>query len=133
MKFLIDTNVFISASLTAGGNCDQIIRAAVDGKIRLAWSTSVLAEYRAVLSRPKFRFSPSVVSSLLAVFGASDQVTPKPAPALPDPDDEVFLASALATSDRILVTGNGTHFPPEVCAPVQTLTPAHALQRLADH
>lgn len=81
--------------------------------------------------RRKFKFSPVVVSSLLAVFGPGEQVTPVSAAALPDPDDEVFLTAAMATSDKILVTGNGAHFPAKVCAPVQILAPAEALQRLA--
>jgi putative PIN family toxin of toxin-antitoxin system len=128
--WVVDTNVLVSAALTAGGNCDRIVRAAVDGRIRLAWSAAVLAEYRAVLIRPKFRFSPPVVASLLATFGPADQVTPAPAPRLPDPDDELFLATALATPDKILVTGNAAHFPPGICAPVRVFSPAQALKQL---
>jgi len=131
--WVIDTNVLVSAALTAGGTCDQIVRAAVDGRIRLAWSSPMLAEYRSVLSRPKFRFTTPVIASLLAVFDPLDQVTPAPAAYLPDPDDEAFLAAAMATSDKILVTGNTAHFPAELCAPVQILTPAQALQRLSTH
>ena len=85
--WVIDTNVLISAALSVVGNCDQIVRAAVDGKIRLAWSSPMLAEYRTVLLRPKFKFSPPIVSSLLAAFGPNDQVSPKSAPSLTDPDD----------------------------------------------
>jgi uncharacterized protein len=130
--WVIDTNVLVSAALTAGGTCDQIMRAAVDGRIRLAWSAPMLEEYKMVLSRPKFKFSPAVVSSLLAVFGPGEQMAPEAVATLPDPDDEVFLATAMATSDKILVTGNGAHFPAQLCAPVQILTPAEALQRLAE-
>lgn len=128
--WVIDTNVLISAALTAGGTCDLIVRAAVDGDIRLAWSSPMLAEYRSVLLRPKFRFSPLAVTSLLAVFGPGEQVTPKPGIALPDPDDEVFWATAMATVDKVLVTGNTAHFPAKACAPVRILTPAQALQLL---
>lgn len=128
--WVIDTNVLISAALSAGGNCDQIVRAAVDEKIRLAWSSPMLAEYRAVLLRPKFKFSSPVVSSLLATFGPNNQVSPKPAPSLPDPNDEVFFGTALATTDKILVTGNSAHFPAELCFPVEVLTPAQAVQLL---
>jgi len=127
--WVLDTNVLVSAALTTGGTCDQIIRAAVDGRIRLAWSAPILAEYRAVLTRPKFKLSPIVVAALLAVFTPSEQVTPQVAPALPDPDDEVFLATALTTTDKVLVTGNAAHFPKEICAPVKILTPAEALKK----
>lgn len=129
--WVVDTNVLVSAALTAGGNCDQIFRAAVEGSIRLAWSPPMLAEYRAVLLRLRFKLSPPIVSSLLNAFGPSDQVSPKTSPALPDTDDEIFLAVALATPDKILVTGNLAHFPPEICLPVEVLKPKTAVQRLS--
>lgn len=130
--WVIDTNVLISAALTAGGTCDKILRAAMDGEIRLAWNSPMLAEYRAVLTRPKFKFSPSTVASLLAIFDPGEQVDFTCAVALPDPDDLAFLAAAMATSDRILITGNGTHFPSALCLPVQILTPWQALQLLSE-
>ena len=127
LVWVVDTNVLVSAALTAGGTCDRVMRLAIDGKVRLAWSAQMLAEYRDVLARPKFKFSPAVVTSLLSAFGPVDQVTPSLAPALPDADDEVFLAVALVTRDQILVTGNTAHFPPEICAPVKIITPGAAL------
>lgn len=128
--WVIDTNVLVSAALSAGGTCDEILRAAVEGKIRLAWSAPMLAEYREVLLRPKFGFSPQVIVSLLTVFAPCDQVELGTAPMLPDADDEVFLAAALATTDRILVTGNQAHFPADICAPVRVLSPAEAVRLL---
>lgn len=101
----------LGSFISAGGNCDHILRTAVDGKLRIAWSAPILAEYRQVLLRPKFGFSPQLISSLLAIFGPGDQVSPGSCPSLPDPDDEVFLAAALATSDHVLITGNTAHFP----------------------
>lgn len=128
--WVIDTNVLVSAALSSGGTCDQILRAAVAGELHLAWSAPILAEYREVLLRPKFGFSPQVVASVLAVFSPGDQVTPGSTPPLPDPDDEAFLAAALITPDQILVTGNRVHFPADRCAPVQVFSPAEALKRI---
>ena len=128
--WVIDTNVLVSAVLTPGGTCDRILRAAVDGKIRLAWNAPMVAEYRAVLLRPKFGLSTPTVSALLAAFGAADQVSLRDVPPLPDPDDEVFLAAAFATPDKVLVTGNRAHFPAASCAPVRVLSPAEAIQEL---
>jgi putative PIN family toxin of toxin-antitoxin system len=126
--WVIDTNVLVSAALTAGGTCDQILRAAIAGRIHLAWNAPMLAEYRAVLLRPKFGFSRPVVASLLAAFDPAHQVPATPTPSLPNPDDEVFLAAALATPDQILITGNAAHFPPKTCHPVRVLAPAGALK-----
>jgi uncharacterized protein len=131
--WVIDTNVLVSAALTSGGTCDLIVRAAVDGRIRLSWSTPVLVEYREVLSRSKFKFTPQVVTALLSVFGERDQVNPRSLHVrLPDPDDEIFLAAAMATPDQILITGNAAHFPADPCAPVRILTPSQALELLAN-
>ncbi|MEQ9825105.1 MAG: PIN domain-containing protein [Puniceicoccaceae bacterium] len=72
--WVIDTKVLISPALTAGGTCDKILPAAMDGKIRLVWNSPMLAEYRAVQARLKFKFSPSTVASLLAIFDPGEQV-----------------------------------------------------------
>jgi putative PIN family toxin of toxin-antitoxin system len=129
--WVIDTNVLVSAALTSGGTCDLIVRAAVDGRIRLSWSTQVLVEYREVLSRSKFKFTPQVVTSLLNVFGERDQITPKHLEIrLPDEDDEIFLAAAMATPDQVLITGNAVHFPSGICVPARILSPAQALELL---
>ena len=99
----------------------------------MAWSTTILVEYHEVLSRPKFKFSPEVVVSLLKIFDPSDQITPKHLKiSLPDADDETFLAAAMATPDQVLITGNAAHFPANLCAPVRILTPSHALELLAN-
>jgi predicted nucleic acid-binding protein len=90
----------------------------------------MLAEYRAVLLRPKFGLSAATVSALLAAFGPVDQVSLRESPSLPDPDDEVFLGAALATADKVLVTGNRAHFPAATCSPVRVLSPAEAVQEL---
>ncbi len=128
--WVLDTNVLVSAALTAGGTCDQVLRAAVGGHVTLAWSAPMMVEYRDVLLRPKFKFRPATVAALLSAFDPAHQVPAGKAPALPDPDDEIFLAAALSTPDRVLITGNTAHFPAKLCRPVKVLTPAAALQTL---
>jgi hypothetical protein len=51
---------------------------------------------------------------------------------LPDPDDEIFLATAMATPDQILITGNASHFPADLCVPIRVFTPIQALGLLED-
>jgi putative PIN family toxin of toxin-antitoxin system len=128
--WVLDTNVIVSAALTAGGTCDQVLRAAIAGRVTLAWSAPILAEYREVLLRPKFKLSSNAVSALLAAFDPANQVPVGVASALPDSDDEVFLAAALVTTDQVLVTGNIAHFPAKLCRPVKVLTPSAALHSI---
>ena len=110
--WVLDTNVFVSAALTPGGVCARITDHAVAGRFRLAWDNVMLAEYRDVLSRPRFALSPDSVKRLLAALPASGF---RPGVAidlsLPDPDDLPFVAVACATDERTIVTGNPRHFP----------------------
>ncbi|MBW7893737.1 MAG: putative toxin-antitoxin system toxin component, PIN family [Opitutaceae bacterium] len=130
-RWVLDTNVLISAALTHSGACDLILQAIADGQVVAAWDYPLLAEYREVLARPRFGFSRPVQAEILAFFDL-DGHTPaaSPVPSLPDPHDEPFLAVALATPDRVLVTGNTKHYPPASRSGVAVLTPREALARL---
>lgn len=131
-RWVLDTNVLISAALTRGGACDLVLQAIADGQLAAAWDYPLLAEYREVLARPRFRFSRPVQAELLALFDlAGHTPAASQVPALPDPHDEPFLAVALATPDRVLVTGNTKHYPPASRSGVTVLTPREALARLA--
>lgn len=96
------------------------------GAIRLCVDARVLAEYEAVLLRPRFGFDPDAVAALvdfIAVTGHRAAATPLSA-RLPDPDDEAFLEVAVARSAEYLVTGNSAHFPIEASAGVVIVSPA---------
>jgi putative PIN family toxin of toxin-antitoxin system len=130
-RWVLDTNVLVSAALTRGGPCDLLIQAIADRQVAAAWDYPLLAEYREVLARPRFRFSRILQAELIALFGlAWHTPAASPVPALPDPHDEPFLAVALATPDRVLVTGNAKHYPPTQRAGVAVLTPREALTHL---
>jgi len=130
--WVIDANALVSAALTPGGVCDQLLQQAVAGRFIPAWDNSTLTEYRDVLSRAKFGLSRSTVRKLLAAFpqsgfrhGIATGVK------LPDPDDIAFVAVALATQDKTIVTGNPVHFPPLSIKPVKILSPRQALDILS--
>ena len=130
--WVIDTNVLISAALTPGGVCDQLLQHAIAGHFIPAWDNSLLAEYRDVLSRPRFGFSKSAIRELLAAFPQSGfhQGTATSVK-LPDPDDLPFVAAALATVEKTIVTGNPRHFPLSAINGVTILAPREALHILS--
>jgi len=100
----------------------------IEGVIQPAYDLRILAEYRAVLSRPKFSFDREVVKPLLDQIeeeGVLISASPLKSP-LPDPADEPFLEVAVAAA--ALVTGNRRHFPRRSYGAVKILSPSEFLE-----
>ncbi|MBM4035965.1 MAG: putative toxin-antitoxin system toxin component, PIN family [Planctomycetes bacterium] len=132
MKAVLDTNVLVSALMTAGGTCDQILRLAFRGVVKLCLDARVLNEHAKVLPRPKFRIRPERVARTLDFLRAeAEAVTAMPLTIeLPDDSDLPFLEVA-AQAQAILVTGNLRHFPEDRRAGVTVLSPRQFLDLLS--
>lgn len=120
---VIDTNVWVSALLThnATSPTDRIFRLLFDGKIIALYNEEILAEYRNVLYRNKFKLPKADIEELLNYIenhGIHEDRAPF-GEAMPDEDDRVFLEISLSREDSFLVTGNLRHYPrlPEVLTP----------------
>jgi putative PIN family toxin of toxin-antitoxin system len=112
MIVVLDTNVLVSGILRPLGPAGTILRLAASGMIRLAYDRRILVEYRDVLLRPVFGFSPDHVEAFLTQVeeeGMSVVAAPLPF-SLPDPSDAPFLEVALGGRVAALVTGNKKHF-----------------------
>ena len=122
---VIDTNVLVSAFWTFGSPSHpmRVLRALVEGKFVALVSDAIVAEYREVLSRKKFRFDPEDVQRLIAFLERNAlKATPaESGEAFPDPDDKVFFCTALAKDGAKVVTGNLKHYPesPIVVTPAE--------------
>jgi putative PIN family toxin of toxin-antitoxin system len=125
MRIVLDTNVLVSGLLQPFGPSGQIVRLVASGEFALCHDPRILAEYREVLLRKKFRFDPERVSALLEeIIAGGIPVAARPlAIRLPDPDDEPFLEVALAGEVQCLVTGNAKHYPAEARHGVEVLPP----------
>jgi len=131
MRIVLDTNVLVAGLLSSSGPPGWIVEAAVAGELELALDMAIRDEYEEVLRRPEFRFPAARVSTLLALVDrfAHWVVAAPPWPdALPDPDDEAFLAVA-AASGSVLVTDNTRHFPAPLRRGVVVLTPREFRER----
>ena len=130
MRIVLDTNVLVSGLLSPFGPPGEIVRLITTGTVRVCYDARILGEYRQVLQRPGFSFSQVQVETVLAQLEADgDLVTARPLPErLPDPDDEVFLAVALAGQAYCLVTGNLRHYPEPRRQGVQVLSPRAFLE-----
>jgi uncharacterized protein len=131
---VLDTNVLVAALLSPFGPPAQLLRLILGSRVRILLDERILAEYRDVLPRPKFRFDPEDVKITLAQLErVGILVVPMPLPVvLPDSDDLPFLEVAQTGEADWLVTGNPRHFiPVKGSHDVVVLSPSEAMKELA--
>jgi len=108
VRVVIDTNVFISG-VFFGGPPFQILKAWRDGRIQLLLTMEILEEYDRVSETLSEQF-PGIdldpVFDLLAVEGETILAPSLPEPVCEDPEDDKFLACALAGKTRIIISGD---------------------------
>ena len=131
IRVVLDTNILVSAGISEGGDCDQIVQAALRGEFRLVVCPGIVDEYLDVLHRSKFTrygFPPAWVRQLLMT---AEQLPTDPAklPEALDPEDRIFLG--LAQDAGLLVTGNLKHFPTENWGTAKVLSPRAFLIELS--
>lgn len=131
MKIVFDTNVLVSGLLSPYGLPSELVRLVAAGDLALCYDLRILTEYKEVLLRSKFSFSPEDIHIFMEqVVSGGELVSTKPLPfRLPDPGDEVFLEAALAGNVPFLVTGNIKHFHTKEKIPVQVVLPAAFLAK----
>lgn len=130
MKVVLDTNVLVAAFLRPHGPPARILRVILQGQIEIAVNEAILAEYREVLLRPKFRLAREHVETVLHRLRTVGYPAPSyPGPLmLPDPDDVPFVDAAITSGADALVTGNVKDYPPESCHGVRVVVPAAFLE-----
>lgn len=133
-QWVLDTNVLVSGLLSPHGPPGRLVDALLARKLQLVVDDRITDEYREVLARPKFRMDGARVAAFLAILSFQRHVSAMARKGLSasDPDDTAFLEVAVASEQRTLVTGNTKHFPAKGRGPVRLLTPAEAVQQLAD-
>ena len=113
MRIVLDTNVLISALVSLGTAPAQILARCQAGELELLVSPDSLAELRRVLTYPRIRtrlrYTDAQVARVLTYLQyVAVTVTPAVVdPVVPDdPDDDLFLALALAGEAQYLVSGD---------------------------
>ena len=133
MRVVLDTNVFVSATLLRGGNEDSILRAWRGGAFDLVLSRQILEEILRALSYPKIRkarwISDQEVTSLIESLAdeslvVSGNVT---VAVCRDPGDDKFLAAALEGEARYVVSGDKDLLALKTYRNIQIITPARFL------
>ena len=113
MRIVLDTNVLVSALLTAEGHSARIFRSVCDGSLTLVLSESLLAERHEVLLHPKIRRRLEAQSidvtrylELLRFVAILVDTNVAAAPAIRDPDDRELLAALIQGPADWLITGD---------------------------
>ena len=132
MTVVVDTNVIVSGLLSPLGAPGEVVRLAASGELQLCYDSRLIAEYRAVLARPRFRFDQEYVEALLdQLQNRGSLVTTKPlGGTFPDTDDRAFAEVAVACNAQYLITGNTRHFPEELYGAARVILPADFLNEL---
>lgn len=112
---VIDTNVLVSAMLAVRPDSAtvRVLEHLVNGDIVPMFNAEIVAEYREVLRRPRFRFAEDDIVAVidLVVKGGVDSKRAATSGFVKDEKDVVFYEVAMSREDSYLVTGNIRHFP----------------------
>ncbi|WP_298431582.1 putative toxin-antitoxin system toxin component, PIN family [Geobacter sp.] len=105
---ILDTNVFVSGIFFTGPP-HQILKAWRDGKLKLVLSVEILEEYQragAALAEQFPMIDLKPILEFIMVHAEIVTVPPLPEPACVDPDDDKFIACAVTSNTRFIVSGD---------------------------
>jgi putative PIN family toxin of toxin-antitoxin system len=132
VKVVADANVLISAYAFPGGAPEKVLRAAIDGRIRLGTTTTLLAELARVLA-DKSGWEAAAVEAVIEQLGrvadvvqAAERVREIKA----DPADDRVLEAALAHGAEAIVTGDGHLRSLGTWREIEVLSPSELAARL---
>lgn len=132
MRWVIDTNVLVSALLKPGSVPDLLLTMIWARDIAVLHDARILREYRDVVARPKLRaIEPARIDAFfvqLEEHGVELEDVPAWDGIMTDEDDRPFVEVALAGHADVLVTGNLRDFPRGLGFAVEP--PASVLARL---
>lgn len=133
-RYVVDTNVLISASLISSSTPGRLVRALASRDATLLFSDATFAELAIRLSKSKFdpyRTPDQRDAFLDWLVELGEWVEPSfEVEACRDPDDDKFLALALSAEADCLVTGDGDLLDLHPFEGMPILTPAALLAAL---
>ncbi len=125
MRLVIDTNVFISGVFFSGPPY-QILTAWKSGRIKLVLSPDILVEYQATGEELAAKFTGVDLTpwmELVATLGVVIDAPPLAEQICTDPDDDKFLACAIASRTKIITSGDKALLATSGFRGVAVLTP----------
>ena len=110
MKVVLDTNVVVSG-VFFGGTPGRVLAAWSAGKFAMVLSPAILDEYRRVghdlgHRHPELNAAFEPVLTLIAMNAIIVDAPALADPVSADPDDDMFLAAAIAAQASVIVSGD---------------------------
>ncbi|ALC15542.1 hypothetical protein DSOUD_0754 [Desulfuromonas soudanensis] len=108
MRIVLDTNVFISGIFFSGPP-HRILQGWRDGRVHLVLSPEIFEEYQRVAEVLHKQFPAvdlSAILDLVLVEAEMCQVEPLSEAVCADPDDDKFIACALSSGSKLIVSGD---------------------------
>ncbi|MBK8233903.1 MAG: putative toxin-antitoxin system toxin component, PIN family [Candidatus Eisenbacteria bacterium] len=108
MRAVLDANVFVSGVFFSGPPY-RILAAWRDGRLRPVLSAEILEEYRRVGARLSAKYEGVELEPFLSLLAVHAEIAVAPGlreAVSTDPDDDKFLACALASRCRVIVSGD---------------------------
>lgn len=133
VRVVLDTNVFLSG-IFFGGIPGRLLEAWQAGHLTLVLSPAILAEYHRAGAALAARY-PGIDAALHPLLALVTQsATLVDAPDLPDavsadPDDDKFLACAVASRTPVIVSGDKHLLHVSGWSGIEVLTPRQVLDR----
>jgi putative PIN family toxin of toxin-antitoxin system len=108
VKFILDTNVFVSGIFFSGPP-NRILTAWNDGQLALVTSLEILDEYRRVAHELNRQFPSVDINAIIDLAVVNSEIyepPPLPEPVCADPDDDKFIACAVTSGVQVIVSGD---------------------------
>jgi putative PIN family toxin of toxin-antitoxin system len=131
MKAILDTNVLISAYVFPGGKPEAVYRLALEGRLEIGTSRTLLAEFGRVLGQ-KFGWNPDRVEAAVAqMTRIAAVVEPREVVqvVMADPTDDRVLEAARAFDADVIVSGDRHLLDLGAWSEIEILSPAELIAR----
>jgi len=108
VRIVLDTNVLVSAILFPGGAPETVFRLALEGKLELVTSPTLLTEFARVLTEKFGHTAPQSRERVRRIVAVAQIAEPDTSvhEIDDDPDDDRVLGAALASDASVIVSGD---------------------------
>lgn len=135
LKVVMDTNVFVSGVFFSGPPF-QILQAWQTGEFELVVSQDILDEYKRVgevlaEERPKIDLNP--ILNFVIEHAKVYKATKLKQPVCEDPDDDKFIACAIASGSKVIISGDKHLLKVSGYEGIEVLKPRDFLDRYLDN